>query len=140
MKKFLGATAALYLVLVLQMAGCGTVERHETTARLAVSYATLKGIEQGLDPLRVRSVAETAKAIVSGEAVTLPALQEAISTELAGLDLSPADRMLANVLVSAIADELQLRLGTGALSPEQKVEVSQVLQWVIEATVLAAAK
>lgn len=137
MKKFWGAVAALYLVAALQLAGCSTIERHENTARLAVTYATLKGVEKGLDPVRTRAVAESAKAIVSGEAVTLTGLQEAIAAELAGLELSPADRMLANVLVSAIAQELQLRIGTGVLSPEQKVEVGQVLQWVIDATALA---
>lgn len=138
MKKFWGAVAALYLVLALQLAGCGTLERHENTARLAVTYATLKGVEKGLDPVRTRAVAESAKAIVSGEAVTLVGLQEAISTELAGLELSPADRMLANALISAIAQELQLRIGTGVLSPDQRVQVGEVLQWVIDATYLSA--
>lgn len=139
MKKFWGAVAALYLVAVLQLAGCGTLERHENTARLAITYATLKGVEKGLDPVRTRAVAESAKAIASGEAVTLAGLQEAISTELAGLHLTVADRFLADALVSAIAQELQLRIGTGVLSPEQKVEVSQVLQWVIDATYLSVA-
>lgn len=137
MKKFWGAVAALYLVAALQLMGCGTLERHENTARLAVTYATLKGIEKGLDPVRTQAVAESAKAIVAGEAVTLVGLQEAISTELAGLELSLADRVLADALVSAIAQELQLRIGTGVLSPEQKVEVGEVLQWVIDATALA---
>jgi hypothetical protein len=138
MKKFWGAVAALYLVAALQLAGCGTVERHETTAKLAVTYATLKGVEKGLDPARTRAVAERAKAIVAGDAVTLVGLQEAISTELAGLELSPADRMLAGILVSAIAQELQLRIGVGVLSAEQKVKVGEVLQWVIDATYLGA--
>lgn len=135
MKKLNLAAA---LVLGLYLAGCSTIERHENTARLAVTYATLKGVEKGLDPVRTRAVAESAKAIVSGEAVTLAGLKEAISAELAGLDLSPADRFLADALVSAIAQELQLRIGTGVLSPEQKVQVSEVLQWVIDATALAA--
>lgn len=138
MRKFRGVIAALCLMVGL--AGCASFERHETTARLAVTYAVAKGVEQGLDPVRIRVVAESAKAIVSGEAVTLPALQEAISTELAGLDLSPADRMLADVLVSAIAEELQLRIGEGILSPEQKVQVSEVLQWVVDAATLSSAK
>jgi hypothetical protein len=137
MKKLWIAVTAMFAILGLQLAGCGTLERHENTARLAVTYATLKGIEKGLDPVRTRAVAESAKAIVSGEAVTLTGLQEAISGELGGLDLSPADRFLADALVSAIAQELQLRIGTGVLSPEQKVEVGQVLQWVISATDLA---
>lgn len=140
MKKLRIAVTAMFAILGLQLAGCGTLERHENTARLAVTYATLKGIEKGLDPVRTRAVAESAKAIVSGEAVTLTALQEAISTELAGLDLSPADRFLADALVGAIAQELQLRIGTGVLSPEQKVEVGEVLQWVISATDLALVK
>ena len=107
MTKYRASLLGLICVMGLQLAGCGSVERHETTARLAVTYATLKGVEKGLDPVRTRAVAESAKAIVSGEAVTLVALQEAISTELAGLELSPADRMLANVLVSAIAQSVK---------------------------------
>lgn len=137
MKKLWIAVTAMFAILGLQLAGCGTLERHENTARLAVTYATLKGIEKGLDPVRTRAVAESAKAIVSGEAVTLTALQEAISGELKGMELSPADRMLADALVGAIAQELQLRIGTGVLSPEQKVQVGEVLQWVISATDLA---
>lgn len=136
-RKFRGALAALCLTAVL--AGCGSLERHENTARLAVTYAALKGVENGLDPVRMRAVAENAKAVVSGEAVTLVSLQDVITSQLTGLNLSPADRFLADSLVRAIAQELQLRIGTGVLSAEQKVEVAEVLQWVIDATYLSAA-
>jgi hypothetical protein len=125
--------------LCLALSGCssnpGVPDR---TAKLAVTYATMKGVEQGLDPVRTRAVAESAKAIISGEAVTLTALQEAIGAELTRLDLSPADRMLAGLLVAAIADEVKARIGTGFLDPEQKVKVVEVLQWVIDATYLGA--
>ena len=137
MKRFLTSLAASCMLAAL--AGCASGPGvSENTARLAVTYATMKGIEQGLDPVRTRAVAESAKAVISGEAVTLTGLQEAISTELAGLDLSPADRMLASLLVSTIAQELQARIGTGVLDPEQKVKVAEVLQWVIDATYLGA--
>lgn len=124
------------LLAIMPLAGCATLDKHENTAKLAVTYGTLKAVEQGLDPTRIRTVAQDIKALATGEAVTIASLQEVVSTQLAGMELSPADRYLADALVQAVVAELQTRIGTGILSPEQSVQVGMVLQWVIDATAL----
>lgn len=127
----------IVLVSMLPLFGCASLEKHNATAHLVVTAATLKGIEQGWDVERVRAIVTTAKALTAGEEVTLDGLRLAITRELDKLELSPADRLLATALVQVISDELQARIGTGILKPEQRVQVNQVLQWVLDATAIS---
>ena len=132
--------AIVYLSFIM-LVGCATFEKHETTAKLVTQYATIKYIEQipEADKIerkaRIVAVATDAKALASGD-TTLTALQTAVNEQLDKAGLSPADRLLANGLVEIIVAELQARIGEGVLSPEQRVQVVEVLDWVIQAAAM----
>jgi hypothetical protein len=135
MKKLLIAAVA-----ALSMTGCATLQNNSGSARLVVSYATLKVIEAGKSSeaqaeraLNIRRIASDAKSFLDLESVSLEFLQSSVRARLADLDLSPADRMLADGLVNLIVQELQLKVDSGVLSDDQRYRVSTVLGWVIDA-------
>jgi hypothetical protein len=123
------------LVLAFSLTACQTVESKPMAARLAVTVATLKVIEadktdQAARAQRVAAVARDAQKLLDGEQVTLGAIQAAVKARLDSSELSPSDRILADTLVVMISDELRARIGDGLLSPEQRLTVSTVLDWV----------
>lgn len=130
----------LILIAVFSLTGCQSLEKSPTTAKLAVGYATLKVIENSAPEVRaerrakINKIAQDAKKFISGEAVTLTLLESAIRGQVDFTKLSPADAYLANALISAVIQELQIRVGTGLLDPAQVLVVNTVLDWVIEAT------
>jgi hypothetical protein len=142
MKQFLAMKKLLIAaVAALSMTGCATLQNNSGSARLVVSYATLKVIEAGKSSeaqaeraLNIRRIASDAKSFLDLESVSLEFLQSSVRARLADLDLSPADRMLADGLVNLIVQELQLKVDSGVLSDDQRYRVSTVLGWVIDAT------
>jgi len=129
---------------LMLMGGCATLDAHDGSAKLIVTYATLKVIEQGDTPQaqieraqKIHQIAADAKTFLAGESVTLGLLQTAIRDQIAPLNLSPADSYLADALVQVVIDELQHRVGTGVLLPDQLYQASTVLGWVIDATAYA---
>jgi hypothetical protein len=137
---------ALFCILIaLAMTGCSMLSKPENqpAARLAVQYATLKAIEQGDDHKaraeRIKSIAIDVQTLFkSDEQATIPALDQLIHERLPDT-LSPADKLLADNLILVITQELQSRVGTGVLTPEQMLVATEVLQWVIDATVYGGA-
>jgi hypothetical protein len=135
--------ATVYLAF-LMLFGCATdqFQRHETTAKLVTQYAVLKYAErlpeeQKVERIaRIRTIATDVKALASGD-TTLLALHAVVNQQLDKAGLTAADRLLANGLVDIIVAELQARIGDGVLSAEQRVQVTTVLDWVIQATALA---
>lgn len=133
------ALFAPFIVLCIFLAGCQTLKDNSAAVQLATQYAVLKFIEQSPPESRtarvenIRRIATEARNLVSGES-SVSLLQSLVSSELAKLNLSSADRMLADGLVSMIAAELQSRVGDGLLSADQKVQAQTVLDWVIAAT------
>jgi hypothetical protein len=133
------AIAAAALVAAT-LPACKTIDQHQASASLVVKYATMKVIEQAgatdaqfARATRIRSIAADVEKFAGGEAVTIAALEAAVRAQLPS-DLSPADRFLADALVQSVVQELQARVGSGLLNPEQLLQVRQVLGWVIEAT------
>lgn len=143
MSKSAHLCAALVAALSLCiLPGC---KSDTDSARLVVTYATLKVIEQGGDTAdqarraaRIRAIAGDVQALVEGESVTIGLLETAVRAKLAALPLSPADTFLANELVRLVMAELEARVGAGVLDPEQRIKVAAVLGWVLEAAALAA--
>jgi uncharacterized lipoprotein YajG len=125
------------LVATLLLVGCSSnpTAREEALIGLTVQYATAKYIEERPESReRIVSVATAAKGIVDGDAsVTLLVLQEFVGGELDKAGLSPADRVLANALVSLIVAELQAKVGEGLLEPDQRLRVAKILDLVIAA-------
>lgn len=135
MKALVVATFALLL-------GCASnpSPRDDGIIGLAVQYSVAKYIEQAPEEKQaekadnIRRIAGAVQAVVGGETeATLLTLQEYVTSELDKLSLSPADRVLANGLVSIVVAELQARVGDGLLEPDQRVKVAKFLDLVIAA-------
>lgn len=127
---FLGAIA-----LMLGACSSNPTARDEALIGVAVQYGVAKYIEQkpGSGENIVR-IATDLKSIAGGDAsVTLLTLQEFVGQELGKLSLSPADRVLANALVSLVVAELQAKVGEGLLEPDQRVRVVQIMDLIIAA-------
>lgn len=117
------------------LAGCKTAPQ-ETSAHLAVTYATAKYVEKAgagapERAARVLALADAVEGVAGGESVTIDALKAYVLGKLPA-SLSPADRILAAALVDAAAAELQARVGAGALDPAALLKVKQVLAWIRE--------
>lgn len=141
MKALLVAPFALLFLLV----GCKTLEQNQASTRLVIQYSVAKYIEKAGDTEaqaaraeRVRKVATQALALTDGNDVILAAVEAAVRAEVAKLNLSPADLMLADGLVAVISEEISKRVGEGVLSPEQLIQTKLVLSWIVDATTYAA--
>lgn len=134
-------------LLAFALAGCSILSKPENqpVARLAIQYAVLKVVEGAGDPAHQQARAERIKLIAldvqslvkSDEQSTVPALDTLIRSKVPWDKLSPADTLLASNLIAVIEQELQNRVGTGTLTPEQMLVISDVIQWVIDATAFA---
>lgn len=126
-------------IMIGCLAACSTLRENEPTAKLFVQYATIKYLE-GLPPgkvqeskLRIVRIANDLKALAEQESVTLTLLQTAVDKELDKANLSESDRFLADALVTVVALELQKKINVGLLSPSERLQVRDFLDWVIAA-------
>jgi hypothetical protein len=131
----------LIVTALAVLAGCESLKEHDTAAAIAVQYATAKVIESGSTAeersekaARIRDIAREARTWLAGEAVSIEYLQSAAMARVAKLDLSPADRVLANALVQTAVVELHRKVGDGVIPPERLVTVNELLGWIIQAT------
>jgi hypothetical protein len=130
---------AIASMTALTLPACQTLDEHGATVKLAITYATMKYIDASGPAAavnraaRVAAFANQALNAVEGDGFELSAFKAHIMQNLAP-DLSTADRVLAVALIDVIAQELQLRIGEGVLTPETRVKAKQVLTWIHEAT------
>lgn len=131
----LSKICVLIAIALLSLSGCSSnpSAREEAIVAITVQYATAKYIERKPSSSKtIVSIAQAAKDLVGGDATaTLLTLQEVVSGELDKLALSPADRVLANALVSLIVAELQIKVGDGLIDADQRVRVAKILDLVI---------
>lgn len=139
------AMVVVYLILIcaalVTVTGCKTLTpAQQTTAHLGVVYATSKYIEQaGPAPdqqaraARVIQVVDELDALSQGATATVDELAAFARSKLPA-SLSPADRVLANSLITIASDELKARIGEGVgqIPPDAKLNVAMVLSWVRE--------
>jgi predicted RecB family endonuclease len=140
MKSFLGYVAVIGIMFAgaFNVTGCKGSE--QVAARVAVSYATAKLIEKS-EPGEARAqkaaeilaVADKVDELASGESMTVDALRAYVASRLS--HLSPADRMLAGVLIDEAARALREKIGDGVIDPERLVKVREVLSWVREGAI-----
>lgn len=127
-------------VAVTFLPGCASLSTgNSQQSKIVVQLGTMKAIEADKDhagerALKVREIAKEAKTFLDGNDVSVSMLAGAVSARLAGIDLAPSDRVLAAALVDAVVSEIDVRVGEGLLSPDERMTVSQVLDWVIDAT------
>jgi hypothetical protein len=130
------------LILSAVLCGCATIEENPNTAKLVTQYAVLKFDEQSSPARRaermanVVRIATDVKAIAANEVTSVSSIRGVVATQIAKLNLSPADQLLANGLADILAQELAKRVGDGALDAEQRLIVGQVMDWVLEAAAM----
>lgn len=134
--------SALVLAFALVLTSCATTPspQVELASQVAIQLATGKFIESSSNPAaraeRVAQIATQVKALAAGDTSTVDALNEYVENALASANvhLEPSDRILINTLVAAVVDELHRRVSNGVLSDKDKLIVSHVLDWIIEAS------
>lgn len=122
-------------VAVSLIAGCATIQENESTARVAVQYATIKILDGDPEKAdKVEQIAEEVKAYASGEKpVTVDALIEKAATYIPWEDLDDADTLLVTALLEEIRVRLKERLGDDFVPEDLRVTVDMVAGWVLEA-------
>lgn len=135
MKSFVLAS----ILSVAALCGCASTPQNAVLQQVAVQYATGKFIEakpaaeRAARAADVIAVAGVVKTLASGDTSTVDELANHVQGILAGANLSPSDRLLANTLVAAVVAELQARVSNGVLSANDRLAVSKVLDWVVQA-------
>jgi hypothetical protein len=119
---------------------CETFRTNESLFHLATDAAVVKFIENSSAEKKqsrkehIRSIALAVKGASAGDtSVSVGLLRQQVNVQIDKLGLSPTDRFLANELVEVLATELQARLGPDILNSDQKVQVSKVMDWIIQA-------
>lgn len=137
-KLFTTVLITLALACGLLLQGCASLGQNTATEKLVIQYATMKVIEADRDAMpqraaKIDEIAASAQVFLSSDAADIGLLGAEVQKRLPP-DLSPADRILANVLIDAVIAELQVRLGSGLVRPDQQFQVNAVLGWIREAT------
>jgi predicted component of type VI protein secretion system len=135
--------ALLVLALVAgALTGCATLSapQNQAVEQITVQYATGKfieakptGPERAARAAQVKAVALSVKSVAASDSATIASLSELALSKVATANLQPSDRLLAQSLVTAVVNELSARVAGGVLTPENRVVVTQMLDWVIAA-------
>lgn len=125
--------------LCLSLIACATLSERESTARLAVQYATLKVIGSDTDRAdRVRElVAEGKQYIDTDTSVTVAFLAEQARARINWGSLDLADQLLIGAVLDEAQHELEKRIGEGLLGDEQRLQLMRVLDWIDTAALMA---
>ena len=112
-----------------------TPEQTKLIASVAVKYATMKVVENNPSKsAKVIAVAEEVRKIAGSNGFdTVDLLMAFIKTRVDLSKLSPADQMLAGVLLDEIGLQLKSRIGSGKLTPDRLLIVGEVAGWVEDA-------
>lgn len=128
----------LFLVCLLSIGGCATLQQHSAAVSLIVSQATMRYIEhapvtqRAATAARVLDIAHQIEAVSSGTPVTIAQLAS-LAVAAIPSNLAPSDRALALSIVQIAAQELQLKVGENVLSADQLVTVNEVVDAVAAA-------
>src|SRR5215203_13675 len=95
-------------IFTVLLCGCAFLRESPSTAKLLVQYSVSKFAEQSspdrrIDRLNnVKKVATGVKAVAANETTSIPLLRAVVMAQVAKLQLSPADTILATGLVDMI--------------------------------------
>lgn len=135
----------LGILALLILSACASLKDNALLAQAGVQYASAKFVRAAGDESaqiaraeRIREISAELRKVVGTEAVSVPALQAAVQRHIPE-DLKPEDRVLVNLLVAAVVQELERRIGDQLLRPDHLLVVNSVLQWVDEGTQLISA-
>lgn len=134
------ALCSLLLALCSQPGCTSTPGQQNIAAQFAVKYAVLKVSENSpAKAAKIVAIAREVKAIAGQDgADTVDLLMAIIRSRVDFSKLDAADRLLADMLIETIGDQLKARLGYGRLDPAKLPAVAQIADWVIESATLPA--
>lgn len=126
--------------LVVGLTGCATVrdaiDRGDIETRLLVSQGVQRYCLAQSDPAaRCSRIAEIAARIKAeaqtNESLTWAALEQTARGMIRWDRMAPPDAELAEELLALLADIARDGIGDGALSPEDRIRVGQLMDWII---------
>ena len=140
MKKPRRIFIALFAFAFPFLSGCALLDRVEESpfvAKLTVQQATLRVIDE--DPekaVRVLEISGEVRQMIEVDLVTVALLDEFIRVQVNWEKLSIADAQLLLLLLDELKVQLAERMGEGLLTPDQKVSLNKVVDWVEESALL----
>lgn len=121
-------------VAAIMLTGCALNPDSATRDRLGVQAATMVLIERSSDSTaKAQSIIATVdktRTVLDLADVSAADIRVALLARVAERELSPLEKLAALEFINAVADEVERRLGAGVLTPEQRVSVNTVLDWV----------
>ena len=133
----------LAFLTVAFLSGCAlleTVETSPTAAKLTVQQATIRVIGTDMDrAARVLEIAAQTRGMIEVDAVTVSLVDEFIRVQVDWSKLDLPDAQLLAMLLDELRDRLAEKLGDGLISPEDKVSISKVIDWVEDSARLTQA-
>ncbi len=124
--------------LCLSLIACAALAERESSAKLAVQFATLKVLSNQPERAeRVRElVAEGKEYIESDTSVTVAFLADQARARINWGSLDLADQLLIGAVLDEAEAELRKRIGEGLLSEDQRLQLAMVLDWIDTAALM----
>lgn len=131
------ATVSMLIGLLLTvLSGCSVLDAvAKNENELAVKYATLKVLERGsINTDRVVNLISEAKTYVkSDDSILVSALVQGARERLIESNLSYADKLLIQTILSSAQERIEDRLGADVLDKDRRLKLLTILQWIEEA-------
>jgi len=140
--KLQGFVLATIACVLMSVSGCALIQENESTARIVVTYATLKIVDgEPAKGERVIEIAEEVRTYTSDDPeVTVDALMNRVRGLIRWERLDRADTLLITALLVELEERLKERLGEGLISPEDRLTVRTLADWVISAAELSVSE
>ena len=139
MKPMTAMRVVLVAAAITLVGGCGvlqTISENAQTARDVMDIATLYAIEQADDrAAEARAIIAEAKDFkrwVDFESVTFDELVAKARERIARSDRELSEKAGLNILLRRADALLRDKVSAGALTPEDKATVNELLDWIIE--------
>lgn len=131
-----------FVMMIVATASCGInkfLQDNERTARITVTYATLKVIHG--DAARKDRVIEITQNVLKyandATQLTVDALIVAIRAEIHWDNLDDADTLLVNELLVELNDRLKEHFQGNVIPPDMVISVNTIGKWVLDAANMA---
>lgn len=135
-KNAVTLSAGIFLVMTMVTA-CTTLGTPPDAApyiQAAVDIAVATAETKGVSSVQINRVAKLALAADAGTGATLAAIAQVVNTEIASLNLPPADLAGVQLLEAALTAAIQAKIGSNPDLAKAQAAVAEVLRDVIAAT------
>jgi hypothetical protein len=129
-------------IIAMALAGCTFLQERPDVAKAGTQYGVIKLIKNSATEVRAERkqrivrIATDVKETAPARPTTVAELKAAVVAEIAKHNLAAEDLVLINLVVDGVTKELLKRVGDGVLDANAKLQVDEVMDWIIEATAL----